>query len=202
MIVITSNSAVFTLNKGAAVFDDIRVSVTGSGKYIHGNGSICFTENFRFNNALTFRPPITPIPKRALISEVCFLTFSPKAPTARRKASASVLPPPPTQGLRFILTLLMNRDGAENLFTDFGAVVIPIAMAEGENTTLSTDRVGVVSKKDVRRRLPLFHPFRLVGFVYGMHHRNAACEIRPSFHRSAVCRLHRKRNRIYGLRRI
>lgn len=52
-----------------------------------------------------------------------------------------------TQGLRFILTLLMNRDGAENLFTDFGAVVIPTAMAEGENTTLSTDRVGVVSKK-------------------------------------------------------
>lgn len=38
-------------------------------------------------------------------------------------------------------------------------------------------------KKDVRRRLPLFRPFRLVGFVYGMHHRNAACEIRPSFHR-------------------
>lgn len=49
-----------------------------------------------------------------------------------------------TQGLRFILTLLMNRDGAENLFTDFGAVVIPTAMAEGENATLSTDRVGVV----------------------------------------------------------
>lgn len=107
-----------------------------------------------------------------------------------------------THGLRFILTLLMNRDGAENLFTDFGAVVIPTATAEGENTTLSTDRVGVVSKKDVRRRLPLFHPFRLVGFVYGMHHRNAACEIRPSFHRSTVCRLHRKRHRIYGLRRI
>lgn len=52
-----------------------------------------------------------------------------------------------TQGLRFILTLLMNRDGAENLFTDFGAVVIPTAMAEGENTTLSADRVGIVSKK-------------------------------------------------------
>lgn len=52
-----------------------------------------------------------------------------------------------TQGLRFILTLSMNRDSAESLFTDFGAVVIPTAMAEGENTTLSTARVGVVSKK-------------------------------------------------------
>ena len=40
VIALTSDSGPLTLNHGTAVFDDIRVSVEGVGKYIHGNGNL------------------------------------------------------------------------------------------------------------------------------------------------------------------